>query len=101
MTDNHAIVGAPGSGKAFIFEYDRQIGGWATTAIATISAYTGELGFGSSVTMTDNYAIVGAPGAGKAFIFEYDSGPGTWTTSPATTTIMRTQASQDLGRACR
>ena len=62
-------MGAPGAGKAFIFAYDRDAGGWASSAVTIASAYTGESGFGSSVSITDNYAIVGAPGAGKAFIF--------------------------------
>jgi hypothetical protein len=84
-TSGYAIIGGGSStaaANAYIFS---MVGGvWDTKAAATIDAYSGEKGFGSSVSISGDYAVVGAAGAGKAFVFERDGKKGTWSTKAVT-----------------
>ena len=57
LSATHLVVGA--AGKAFIFKKDGS-GDIPTTATASITAYTGESGFGGSrVALSDTHLMVG------------------------------------------
>ena len=75
LTNKHAIVGAPGVSKAYIFENH------GTQPTATILG-DGENGtaFGAAVGITDTFCIVGAYGARKAYIFVKQKE--SWQTTP-------------------
>ncbi len=66
-----AIVGAPGSGVSFVYEFVE--GSWSH--ISTLSGDDNEGGFGYSVAKSESIIVVGSPtsnrGTGKIYIFEF------------------------------
>merc|ERR1719502_2096927 len=62
-------------GKLFLFKKDGS-GNYPTTATTTITAYTGEAGFGGHMALSSTHLVVGIEGpygGEKVFIFKKDS----------------------------
>lgn len=79
------LVGAPrsgSSGAAYVFERDRESGGWTRTALLTAEDLGTGAALGSTVALDGGDAIVGAPGsqasAGVVLTYSIDSATGAW-----------------------
>lgn len=87
ITNQYAMIGAPGENAIYIFGQQAQK--WSAKALHVIKhedivgsvANRGDR-FGASVCITDKYGIVGAPHANKAFIFSMHDNGTSWNTKP-------------------